>query len=46
VIDPAGENGEFHTFVTFGPGFKMRVPFSKAIAINEGPYLVSTLKEP
>lgn len=45
-VDPAGENGEFHTFVTFGPGFKMRVPFSKAIAINEGPYLVSTLKEP
>jgi uncharacterized protein (TIGR00290 family) len=45
-IDPAGENGEYHTFVTFGPYFKMRVPFSKAIAVNEGPYLVTALKEP
>lgn len=45
-IDPAGENGEFHTFVTYGPSFKMRVPFSKAMAIEEGPYLVSLMKEP
>jgi uncharacterized protein (TIGR00290 family) len=45
-VDPAGENGEFHTFVTYGPNFKMRVPFSKAIATNEGPYLVSSIKEP
>lgn len=45
-IDPAGENGEFHTFVTYGPSFKMRVPFSKAIATQEGPYLVSLMKEP
>lgn len=46
MIDPAGENGEFHTFVTFGPHFKMRVAFSKAIASTEGPYLVSSVKEP
>ena len=45
-IDPAGENGEFHTFVTFGPTFKMRVAFSKSIAVEEGPYLVSLIKEP
>lgn len=45
-VDPAGENGEFHTFVTYGPDFKMRVAFSKAIASNEGPYLVSSVKEP
>ncbi|MGZ3808824.1 MAG: Dph6-related ATP pyrophosphatase [Bacteriovorax sp.] len=45
-IDPAGENGEFHTFVTYSPHFKMRVPFSKAIAVEEGPYLVSLMKEP
>ena len=44
-IDPAGENGEFHTFVTFGPTFKMRVAYSKSIAVEEGPYLVSLLKE-
>ena len=45
-IDQAGENGEFHTFVTYGPNFKMRVAFSKAIASIEGPYLVSSVKEP
>lgn len=45
-IDPAGENGEFHTFVTFGPDFKMRVAFSKAIGTLEDPYLVSSVKEP
>jgi uncharacterized protein (TIGR00290 family) len=45
-VDPAGENGEYHTFVTFGPHFKMRVAFSKAIASNEGPYLISSVKEP
>ncbi|MBC7714362.1 MAG: diphthine--ammonia ligase [Rhizobacter sp.] len=45
-VDPAGENGEFHTFVIFGPTFKMRVAFSKSIAVEEGPYLVSLIKEP
>ena len=45
-VDPAGENGEFHTFVTFGPTFRMRVAFSKAIAVIEGPYIVSLVKEP
>ncbi|MDO9182216.1 MAG: hypothetical protein Q7U04_07395 [Bacteriovorax sp.] len=45
-IDQDKENGEFHTFVTYGPNFKMRVAFSKAIANNEGPYLVSSIKEP
>lgn len=45
-IDPAGENGEFHTFVIYGPHFRMRIPFSKAIATEEGPYLVTQIKEP
>ncbi len=45
-VDPMGENGEFHTFATFSPYFKMRVPYSKTIAIEEGPYTVSLLKEP
>ena len=45
-IDPAGENGEFHTFVNYGPDFIKRVAFSKAIANVEGPYLVSSVKEP
>lgn len=46
AITPFGDSGEFHSFVTFGPHFKMRVPFSKSIAIEEGPYLVSLMKEP
>jgi len=45
-IDPAGENGEFHTFIVYSPHFKMRIPFSKAIAVHEGPYLVMQVKEP
>lgn len=45
-IDPMGENGEFHTFATYSPYFRMRIPFSKTIAIEEGPYTVSLLKEP
>ena len=27
-VDPCGENGEFHTFVFDGPGFRVPVPFS------------------
>src|SRR5215471_18738070 len=27
-VDPCGENGEFHTFVFDGPGFRAPVPFS------------------
>ena len=45
-IDPSGENGEYHTMVVFGPAFKMRLAYSKAIAVEEGPYLVSLVKEP
>ena len=45
-VDPAGTLGEYHTFVNYGPDFKMRVAFSKSIAHNEGPYLVSSVKEP
>lgn len=45
-VDPMGENGEFHTFATFSPYFKMRIPYSKTIAVEEGSYTVSLLKEP
>jgi diphthamide synthase (EF-2-diphthine--ammonia ligase) len=44
-ITPFASQNEFHTFVTFGPGFKMRVPYSKAIAEEDPPYLVSLIKE-
>ena len=45
-IDKASRGNEFHTFVIFGPNFSKRVAFSKAIAVNEGDYLVSLVKEP
>ncbi|OIQ18908.1 MAG: hypothetical protein BM556_06400 [Bacteriovorax sp. MedPE-SWde] len=44
-IDILGENGEYHSFVTFGPGFKMRVLFSKNVTISQGPYTVCKLRE-
>lgn len=45
-VNAAGLNGEFNTFVTYGPSFKMRVPFSKSIAVDEDNFLVSLMKEP
>lgn len=44
-IDPAGENGEFHTFVSFSPYFKMRMSYSKGTGIDIGPYLVCKLQD-
>ena len=32
-VDPAGENGEFHTFVYDGPGFRSPVPFVRGEAV-------------
>ena len=29
IVDPCGENGEFHSFVYDGPIFKQRIPFEK-----------------
>lgn len=40
AVDIAGENGEFHTFVTNGPGFKAPVPI-KALAVLAKPALVN-----
>lgn len=45
-LPPIALSTSFHTFVIYGPGFKSRVAFSKSIAISEGPYLVSLVKEP
>ncbi len=45
-VCPMGENGEFHTFLSFGPGFKTRVPYSKGLPQERGPYLVGELKDP
>lgn len=45
-VDQASRNNEFHSFVTFGPKFIKRVPFSKAIAVEEKGYIISLVKEP
>ena len=44
-IDPMGENGEYHTIITFMPGFKIRLNYSKSMAVNVGPYLVTQTRE-
>lgn len=44
-VDPMGENGEFHTFVNFGPGFRSRVQFSKAMPLEVPPYYIAYLKD-
>lgn len=37
-VDPCGENGEFHTFVSDGPGFAYRVPFERAPTRRRGAF--------
>lgn len=44
-IDQAGEYGEFHTFVSFSPYYKMRVPFSKGSTREIGPYTICKLQD-
>ncbi|HEV7588954.1 MAG TPA: hypothetical protein VGO40_12630 [Longimicrobium sp.] len=36
TADPCGENGEFHTFVTFGPGFSAPVPCDVGEVVMRG----------
>jgi uncharacterized protein (TIGR00290 family) len=44
-IDILGENGEYHTFVNYGPYFKTRVLFSKNVTVSQGPYTICKLRE-
>lgn len=37
-VDPCGENGEFHTFVHAGPGFREPVPFSRGEVTARPPF--------
>lgn len=39
AVDPAGENGEFHTFVWDGPGFE------KPVAVERGPTVTRSVGE-
>lgn len=36
TVDPCGENGEFHTFVTFGPGFQVPVACEPGEVVMRG----------
>lgn len=45
-VSTFGEKNEYHSFATFSPFFRMRIPYSKTIAKEEGIYTVSLLKEP
>jgi len=38
-VDPCGENGEFHTFVFAGPGFRAPVAFVRGAASEEPPFV-------
>jgi diphthamide synthase (EF-2-diphthine--ammonia ligase) len=35
-IDPCGERGEFHTFVSDGPGFRAPVPYDVGEVVMRG----------
>ncbi|EQC45414.1 diphthine--ammonia ligase [Bacteriovorax sp. Seq25_V] len=43
--DICGENGEYHSFVVYGPGFRNRVPYSKNVTTTQGPYTICKLRE-
>ena len=34
-VDPCGENGEFHSFVYAGPGFRHEIPFTVGVLLPE-----------
>jgi uncharacterized protein (TIGR00290 family) len=36
AIDPCGENGEFHTFVSAGPGFRAPIPYDVGEVVMRG----------
>ncbi len=44
-VDPCGENGEFHTFVFDGPGFRNPVPFLVGETVSREPFWFCDLKE-
>jgi uncharacterized protein (TIGR00290 family) len=42
-VDPCGENGEFHTFVANGPGFRRRVPVVPGEVVERDGFLFADL---
>ncbi len=42
-VDPCGENGEFHTFVSFGPMFSHRIPVARGATVERDGFVFSDL---
>ncbi len=42
-VDPCGENGEFHTFVTDGPGFSAPVPVERGEIVERDGFVFADL---
>jgi uncharacterized protein (TIGR00290 family) len=42
-VDPCGENGEFHTFVTAGPGFRREVPVDVGDVVERDGFVFADL---
>jgi uncharacterized protein (TIGR00290 family) len=46
-VDPCGENGEFHTFASYGPGFGARVEYEVGeVVVREGRFAYCDLVPP
>ncbi len=45
-VDPCGENGEFHTFVSAGPMFAAPVPVQSGAVVERGGFLFADLLMP
>jgi uncharacterized protein (TIGR00290 family) len=43
LVDPCGENGEFHTFVTAGPGFRREVPVAVGNLVERDGFMFADL---
>lgn len=43
-IDPCGENGEFHTFVSHAPNFRARIPASVGETVERGGFFFADVK--
>jgi uncharacterized protein (TIGR00290 family) len=42
-VDPCGENGEFHTFVSDGPGFARPVPVAPGVVVRRDGFVFADL---
>ena len=45
-VDPCGENGEFHTFVWHGPGFRSAIEVEKGQIVERDGFVFCDLSEP